>query len=89
MIRKQLYRPYGLLSDPDETYRTHILHCVEAVRQALHCSMDPTLISLEAEWPNIPDGQLHFCRNTDALFKFAEKHQHPLPGHEKDHHPQL
>lgn len=86
MVRMQLEKPYGLLSEPDETQRTHIFHCIEALRQALQCCMDPTLIPLDSEWPFIPDGQLHVCRNSDALFRFVEEHYHPLPGAEGHHH---
>lgn len=56
----------------------HVLHCIEAVRQGLSCFLDPTLINMEPGWPGIPDGQLHVCRNKDALKKFATEHQYQL-----------
>ncbi|KAJ8131458.1 hypothetical protein O1611_g2173 [Lasiodiplodia mahajangana] len=78
-IRKQLYDPGALSSLDDKVRRDHILHCVEAVRQALYCFLDPTLINLEPKWPHVPNGQRHVCRNRDALRAWTEKHGHSLP----------
>ncbi|TGJ88279.1 hypothetical protein E0Z10_g436 [Xylaria hypoxylon] len=58
-IRKQLYEPSGLSTLDSKLRRDHILHCVEAVRQALYCFLDPTLINLEPKWPHVPNGQKH------------------------------
>ena len=63
----------------DKLRRDHILHCVEAVRQALYCFLDPTLIPLEPKWPHVPNGQKHVCRNRDALRAWTEEHGHLLP----------
>ncbi|KAI1273110.1 hypothetical protein F5Y07DRAFT_273797 [Xylaria sp. FL0933] len=78
-IRKQLYDPGALSSLDDKVRRDHILHCVEAVRQALYCFLDPTLINLEPKWPHVPNGQKHVCRNRDALRAWTEEHGHELP----------
>ncbi|KAI1348048.1 hypothetical protein F5Y01DRAFT_307076 [Xylaria sp. FL0043] len=82
VIRDQLYAPTGLTSMSDLTKRDHVLHCVEAVRQALYCFLDPTLINLEAEWPHVPNGQKHVCRNRDALALWAQAHRSGMPGEE-------
>ena len=57
----------------------HVLHCIEAVRQAVACASDPTLIPLANSWPGIPHGQLHVCRNSQALFKWTNAHGHEKP----------
>ncbi|KAI0449115.1 hypothetical protein F5B21DRAFT_518411 [Xylaria acuta] len=62
--------------------RNHVLHCVEAIRQALHCFLDPTPINLEAEWPHVPNGQKHVCRNRGALASWAAAHRSGMPGEE-------
>ncbi|KAI0803578.1 hypothetical protein GGR55DRAFT_691614 [Xylaria sp. FL0064] len=82
VIRDQLYEPTGLTSMSDLTKRDHVLHCVEAVRQALYCFLDTTLINLEAEWPHVPNGQKHVCRNRDALASWAQAHRSGMPGEE-------
>ncbi|KAI1335927.1 hypothetical protein F5Y15DRAFT_396240 [Xylariaceae sp. FL0016] len=79
-IRDQLYEMESIAALADGERRDHVLHCVEAVRQALYCSLDPTLINLEMEWPHVPNGQNHVCRNREALKNWAEEHKHPLPG---------
>ncbi|KAI1119483.1 hypothetical protein F5Y14DRAFT_5254 [Nemania sp. NC0429] len=81
-IRDQLYEPIGLSSIPDPSRRDHVLHCVEAIRQALHCFLDPTLINLELEWPHVPNGQRHVCRNRDALASWAVEHRSAMVGEE-------
>ncbi|KAI3339407.1 hypothetical protein F4824DRAFT_455310 [Ustulina deusta] len=78
-IRKQLYDPGALSTLDDKVRRDHILHCVEAVRQALYCFLDPTLINLEPKWPHVPNGQKHVCRNRNALRAWTEEHRHLLP----------
>ncbi|KAI1294306.1 hypothetical protein F5Y03DRAFT_373349 [Xylaria venustula] len=78
-IRKQLYDPGALSTLDDKVRRDHILHCVEAVRQALYCFLDPTLINLEPKWPHVPNGQKHVCRNRNALRDWTEEHGHLLP----------
>ncbi|KAI0530157.1 hypothetical protein GGR58DRAFT_261338 [Xylaria digitata] len=78
-IRKQLYDPSSLSTLDDKLRRDHILHCVEAVRQALYCFLDPTLINLEPKWPHVPNGQNHVCRNRNALRAWTEEHGHSLP----------
>ncbi|KAI0425070.1 hypothetical protein F5Y09DRAFT_322660 [Xylaria sp. FL1042] len=78
-IRKQLYEPGALSSLDDKVRRDHILHCVEAVRQALYCFLDPTLINLEPKWPHVPNGQKHVCRNRNALRTWTDEHGHELP----------
>ncbi|KAI1145386.1 hypothetical protein F4825DRAFT_474139 [Nemania diffusa] len=78
-IRKQLYSPVALVALDDKLRHDHILHCVEAVRQALYCFLDPTLINLEPKWPHVPNGQNHVCRNRNALRAWTELHGHPLP----------
>ncbi|KAI1120112.1 hypothetical protein F5Y10DRAFT_259069 [Nemania abortiva] len=78
-IRKQLYDPGALSTLEDKIRRDHILHCVEAVRQALYCFLDPTLINLEPKWPHVPNGQKHVCRNRNALRAWTEGHGHLLP----------
>ncbi|KAI1191740.1 hypothetical protein F5B17DRAFT_251101 [Nemania serpens] len=82
VIRDQLYEPIGLSSIPEPTERDHLLHCVEAIRQALYCFLDPTLINLELEWPHVPNGQKHVCRNRDALASWAVEHRSTIPGDE-------
>ncbi|KAI0411949.1 hypothetical protein F5X98DRAFT_31814 [Xylaria grammica] len=79
-IRKQLYEPGALSTLDDRLRRDHILHCVEAVRQALYCFLDPTLINLEPKWPHVPNGQKHVCRNRNALRAWTEEHGYSLPG---------
>ncbi|TGJ82637.1 hypothetical protein E0Z10_g6141 [Xylaria hypoxylon] len=78
VIRDQLYEPVGLTSQP--TKRDHVLHCVEVIRQALYCFLDPTLINLDREWPHVPNGQKHVCRNRDALALWAAAQGSPMPG---------
>ncbi|KAI1307520.1 hypothetical protein F5Y03DRAFT_122315 [Xylaria venustula] len=84
VIRDQLYEPSGLTSMSDLTKRDHVLHCVEAIRQALYCFLDPTLINLAMEWPHVPNGQRHVCRNRDALASWAEAHRSGMPGEEDE-----
>ncbi|KAK8097637.1 uncharacterized protein PG998_013123 [Apiospora kogelbergensis] len=79
-IRDQLYEPAAIDALEDGSRRDHVLHCVEAVRQALQCFLDPTLVNLEPAWPHVPNGQLHVCRNRAALGKWAEEHASPMPG---------
>ncbi|KAI8624524.1 hypothetical protein F5Y19DRAFT_312655 [Xylariaceae sp. FL1651] len=80
VIRDQLYEPFGITSMSDAIKRDHLLHCVENIRQALYCFLDPTLINLEMEWPYVPNGQKHVCRNRDALAAWAEERRSPMPG---------
>lgn len=61
----------------------HVIHCIEAVRQGLACNLDPSLIPLDSYWPGIPNGQMHVCRNRDALYKWTNKHGSSLPEHTK------
>jgi len=64
---------------PGPFLESHLLHCIEAVRQALACSMDPTLIPLDNVWPGIPNGQLHVCRNSEALYRWTNRYGHAIP----------
>ncbi|KAI0975541.1 hypothetical protein F4678DRAFT_456894 [Xylaria arbuscula] len=84
VIRDQLYEPSGLTSMSDLAKRDHVIHCVEAIQQALYCFLDPTLINLETEWPHVPNGQRHVCRNRDALASWAEAHRSGMPGEEDE-----
>jgi len=61
----------------------HIIHCIEAVRQGIHCGLDPTLIPLDSYWPGIQNDQLHVCRNRDALFKWTSEFSHLGPKFNK------
>lgn len=63
----------------------HVLHCVEAVRQALFCFLDPTLIPLDDWWPGIPNDQKHVCRNSEALARWSDKYAHATPDSQEIH----
>ncbi|KAI3335468.1 hypothetical protein F4824DRAFT_501094 [Ustulina deusta] len=80
VIRDQIYEPAGMTLMSDPTKRDHLLHCVEAIRQALYCFLDLTLINLEMEWPHVPNGQKHVCRDRDALASWAQAHRSLMPG---------
>jgi hypothetical protein len=69
--------------DKDGFIWDHVLHCIEAVRLGLTCFLDPTLINLNETWPGIPNGQMHQCRNREALHAFASANEHDIP---KDPH---
>lgn len=82
-MRDTIYYLNGTIEWPMPPFQwSHVLHCVEAVRQGLSCALDPTLIPLDTVWPGIPNGQTHTCRNFDALFRWAGKHGHDLPEFE-------
>ena len=57
----------------------HVPHCIEAVRIALTCFLDPTLIPL-GEWPGIPNGYQHECRNREAMYHWAQENGHDIPA---------
>ncbi|GAB7355481.1 hypothetical protein MBLNU459_g5978t1 [Dothideomycetes sp. NU459] len=85
-VRDAIYYLNGTLEDwPGKApfMWDHILHCIEAVRQGIHCGLDPTLIPLDSYWPGIPNGQRHICRNRDALFKWTSEHGYPYPAYDK------
>ena len=59
----------------------HILHCIDAIRQAAWCNLDTTILSVNNlevnafEAKNGPiDGQLHKCTNRHLLKTWTEKH---------------
>ncbi|KAH8705449.1 hypothetical protein BGW36DRAFT_353856 [Talaromyces proteolyticus] len=82
VVRDSIYYLNGTLSEwhgEGGFLWDHVLHCVEAIRQALQCSLDPTLIPLENSWPGIPNGQMHICRNSEALRKWTAKYSYPKP----------
>ncbi|KAK4493597.1 hypothetical protein PRZ48_015264 [Zasmidium cellare] len=77
-----IYFLNGTMSEwPDEGgfIWDHVLHCMDAVRQGLACNLDPTLIPLSEVWPGIPNGQVHFCRNRDALRAWCNERGHDIP----------
>ncbi|KAK5958563.1 hypothetical protein OHC33_000406 [Knufia fluminis] len=82
VVRDSIYYLNGTLKEwpgPGPFLESHLLHCIEAVRQALACSMDPTLIPLDNVWPGIPNGQLHVCRNSEALYRWTNRYGHATP----------
>jgi len=56
-----------------------VLHCMDAVRQGLVCNLNGTLIPLDQVWPGIANGQLHTCRNRDALHSWCNERGHDIP----------
>ncbi|GAW21317.1 hypothetical protein ANO14919_108360 [Xylariales sp. No.14919] len=82
VIRDQLYEPVGLSSISEPTKPDHVLHCVEAIRQALCCFLNTTLINLEMEWPHAANGQKHACRDRDTLASWAAAQRNEMVGGE-------
>lgn len=79
VIRDTIYQLNGTLQDAKPLLWDHVLHCVEALRQALACFSDPTLIPYGIEWPGIPNGQMHVCQNRHALRRWSTQFQHDQP----------
>jgi hypothetical protein len=79
VLRDAIYQLNGTLPDAEPLLWDHVLHCVEAVRQAVKCSLDPTLLPMADTWPGIPNGQKHSCRNEEALRRWADDFAHPPP----------
>ncbi|KAH8798667.1 hypothetical protein F5884DRAFT_140582 [Xylogone sp. PMI_703] len=79
VVRDTIYQLNGTMMISNPIQWDHILHCVDALRQALKCFLDPTLITLEPGWPGVPNGQLHVCRNYEALKTWAAQHATSLP----------
>ena len=68
-------------TSPEPTNWDHILHCLDALRQALWCHLDDTLLAVNTlavetsasrDKPPVVDGQLHQCTNRTALKRWTE-----------------
>jgi hypothetical protein len=82
VVRDTIYYLNGTIDWPSPPFLwSHVLHCIEAVRQSVNCNLDPTLIPLDTVWPGIPNGQVHECRNFDPLFDFALRHRSDFPDY--------
>jgi hypothetical protein len=80
VVRDTIYYLNGTIEWPTPPFQwSHILHCIEAVRQSVTCNLDPTLIPLDTVWPGIPNGQVHECRNFDPLYEWALLYGHTFP----------
>jgi len=54
---------------------SHMIHCVDSIRQALMCSADDTLL-YSNDSQTYGDGQLHVCRDWRALVKWTEDNKY-------------
>ncbi|KAH8695866.1 hypothetical protein GQ44DRAFT_719161 [Phaeosphaeriaceae sp. PMI808] len=92
-LRKQLYNSTYQISPADETIpaQYRIPHCIEAIRLALQCQSDVTLITQRwadgwgapmANWK-----RKHQCRNFDKILEYAQENQPIISG--KLVHPKL
>jgi len=79
MVRVTVYQLNGTSTSTEPIAWDHILHCIEVVRMSLKCFLDTTLIPLAEEWPGVPNGQEHMCRNYEALYKWTAERKHAEP----------
>jgi len=93
MIRKSLYYNYDYYKatddyafDNDEVIvKFHVSHCLDIIRQVLMCNVDTGVLGqvwtqqVNMKYPQaFPDfNTQHFCKNYDAVRRWAEAHQVP------------
>ncbi|KAH9947885.1 hypothetical protein B0H21DRAFT_691211 [Amylocystis lapponica] len=88
LLRKYSYREHYASSDvafqdSPETFRTHLDHCIEILRQNLMCRGDTGLVTFEwvaGRTRPYPDfNTVHRCRNSDKILAWGAEHTVHVP----------
>jgi len=89
LLRKNLHHEYyyktdiSFTSSKQETFKTHVDHCIEIIRQSLMCSADVGIVTYEwvrgfkVPYPNF--NTKHQCRNFDKILAWAYENSFHIP----------